>query len=149
MVLPRGLLSTCWVVGGNSSVPLPPRVPPPSLMGTWAVCLHPFPGCPLCSEASELLLEAEIPPPGTRGQQALDLDLDWGWILGPILVMPEGIPTVWAEKREGTRPFLEGWDVGILKHSWSPVCSGVQGLWQVVLLYWTCLSLLCVHKQLT
>ena len=60
-------------------------------------------------------MEAETPPTGTRDQKALDLDLDWGWILGPVLVTPEGGPTAWVEKREGTRPFLEGWDVGILK----------------------------------
>lgn len=41
-----------------------------------AVFLHSFPGCLLCSEASELFLEAETPPPGTQGQKALDLDLD-------------------------------------------------------------------------
>ena len=99
-----------------------------------AVFLHFFPGCLLCSEASELFLEAETPPTGTRDQKALDLDLDWGWILGPVLVTPEGVPQRGWRKGRGPGLFWRGGTLGYLKHSWSPVCSGVQGLWWVVLL---------------
>ena len=116
-MLPRGLLSTCCGVGGNSPVPPSLLIPRPSPVGISRVQCACTPSRGACCAPKPLSFSwrLRLLPPSTPGQKALDLDLDWGWILGPILVTLEGVPTAWVEKSEGTRPLLEGWDVGILK----------------------------------
>ena len=145
-------LPAVWRELRYSSLLQPPSLTLPRRAREQHICTPTCSDCcaqkPHCFSWRRRLLDPRPPTPpprpqGSRLGSRLELESrsnpsdTWGG--------PHGV----GGEKGGQQASSEGWDVGIVKHSWSPGCSWVQGLGWVVLLDWTCLSLPCLHNQLT